>query len=254
VLQEAQLDPAMVEEILIFAVHNGGLMSDEAGTLQHCISIEQPDLTLAGVLQGMLRSKECQIDFEVRRRYADKIFSVLRVIAKALNHLHAMGLVHGSVCLENCGKFKEKWKLTGMLGSQRIHSFVNPRRLYHSAPPEAITLRDSRNVEIRNDLLADPSQDVWGFGKVAYDVLVGDPLIAFGDEEDVETKQTALNVLCQWDDENIDRVCQQLARVGVSDEGIDLLSHCLAADPDRRPPMEAVLQHPCWKSLRRTKR
>ncbi|GKY96491.1 hypothetical protein MPSEU_000608500 [Mayamaea pseudoterrestris] len=252
-LQHANLDPIRVEEILIFAVHNGGMPAEEIVTYQHCISIEQPDLTLAGVLEGMLQSNECQTDFQVRRRYADKIFSVLRIVAKALAHLHEMKIVHGSVKLENCGKFRECWKLTSMLGAQKIHSIVNPWRLFQSAPPEAVAFHASNAFELRTDLLADPSQDVWGFGKMAYDVLVGDPLIFFG-EEDTANMQSALHALHHWDDDSIDKVCQQLARVGVSGEGIDLITHCLAADPERRPPMEAVLQHPCWKALRRQNR
>ena len=102
--------------------------------------------------------------------------------------------------------------------------------------------------------MAEPSHDVWSFGKMAFEVLVGDPLLQYGERFTLEENQEALALLYQWDDESVEKVCQQLARVGVSDEGIDLLSHCLAADPDRRPPMEAVLQHPCWKALRRQHR
>jgi serine/threonine protein kinase len=198
----------------------------------------------------MLKSQECQTNFAMRKRYADKVFSLLRIVAKALKHLHSFEIIHGSVSLENCGRFKTTWKLTSMIGSQRVGEKLSPMRLARAAPPESI-ISVNGAFKVGDDLAASCAQDVWGFGKMAYDILVGDQLVMFDDNEIVPTSQDALAVLHGWDDLNIDEASQHLARVGVSEEGINLISHCLAADPGRRPPMDAVLQHPCWKSLRR---
>jgi serine/threonine protein kinase len=252
-IRDAELDPTLVEEILIFAVNGFGMSTAPHGAHQYCISIEQPNLTLAGVLLGMLRNEDCQTDIIMRRRYSDKIFSVLRIMAKALKHLHASGIVHGNVCLENCGKFKSSWKLTSLLGSQRTAATFNPIRHLHAAPPESIVVLEDHSFGFRDNLVAHPSQDVWAFGKMAYDVLVGDPLIPF-DQDGRDGSKLALAAIYRWDEANVDSARQHLARVGVSDDGIDLISHCLAAEPDIRPPMEALLQHPCWKALRQQRR
>lgn len=196
-----------MEEVRVFAVGANGLETSEVAK-QHCIAIEQPNLTLVGVVEGMLNNRDCQTDPEVRKRYVDKVFSVLRVIAKALRHLHSLGIVHGSVSSKNCGKYANRWKVGALL------SMCMAGEAHHSG------------------VRAHPSIDVLDFGKLSYEVSVGETLkVGRGTEE----------------------IARKLRRAGVSELGVELVLACLHPVSERRPTMIDVLKHPMWKELRRQK-
>ena len=266
------LDIHHVEEVLTFAVNESsdGQPLEEQGSnptaRQFCISIERPSLTLDRVVDGMLRNEGYRRDPELRKRYAGKIFTVLRLIAKSLRHLHASGVVHGDLCMEQCGKFDDaSWKVMGRLQFQPIGEKFDSNRWGLSYPPEAIIEKTEENNDICDSddapvhfnpkLVTDPTIDVWAFGKLAYEVLVGTPLL----ESDLskmpsEDFVTMLGVM-EWDQENnLKQVYHDLLDTGITESASDLITSCLFPLPEDRPAtMEEILSNPAWKEMRRNK-
>jgi hypothetical protein len=135
------------------------------------VSVEQPNLTLRGVMKGMLQNEECQIDSKVRQRYALKVFSVLRMVAKAIDHLHSLGIVHGKVNLDTCCKYNDSWKLADVLRSQEIGAGMRISRLSSCSPPESVEALRSGDrglqASFKSDYVCSPAMDAWAFGKTA---------------------------------------------------------------------------------------
>jgi hypothetical protein len=254
-LREKEVDFTFVEEVLIFACGEDGSEPVDGEPQQYYVAIERPNLNLSGVVSGMLENEECQTDSAVRMRYSGKVFSVLRVVAKALLHLHSLGVVHGNVCMENCGKYDDKWKLSDGLGMQEIGGRFEASRFGKSAPPEAIEPAVSAAMEhqaaFRFGMVTEASIDSWAFGKLAYEVLAGEELVEFGRSEEVSENHRALLDIMHWSDFDQGEVHKKLKRVGISKVGIDLVVQCLAPRAEDRPNMDEILSHPVWKELRR---
>lgn len=183
-----------------------------------------------------------------------KVFSVLRLISKSLRRLHAQGFIHGDVSVSSCGKFYERWKLIGLLGSCREGTPFKKGRLSNCAPPEAVEARSTRDrVRFRNDITARVSVDSWAFGKLAFEALVGQPLLAPEDSENCSTiseDDTCLLRLVRWSDVDIQDVRQELKRVGVPIGACELIGSCLSPEPNERPTMEQILKHNVWSELK----
>lgn len=241
------MDSSLVEEVLLFGVGEDGLLSEE-DPKQYCVAVEQPNLTLAGVVAGMLNNEECQSDVTVRRRYIGKIFAVLRVVCKALRYLHDRDLVHGCMNPTKCGKYGGKWKLAGMLSLNRVGSFVDRGWICFSAPPESLELDGQGRPFFRDDYRAAATLDSWGFGKLAYEVLVGTPLFEL--DGGTISERGIMQVL-RWSDSDVNRVGDDLRECYLPEEWIAILSCCLAPNPGNRLSMNEILDDPAWKELRR---
>ena len=138
------MDPVYVEDVQIV----GDSLKEEKqqdGQVQkqYCVMIEAPQLTLDTVVDGMVRKGGYGGDVELHRKFAAKICAVLRLIAKALRHLHENGVIHGNLCTNTCGKFEHAWKLLGKLDVQPIGAPINPSRFHQSFPPESLQLNDA---------------------------------------------------------------------------------------------------------------
>jgi len=251
-LRDHDFDWTLFEEVFMFAVGEDGMLATDDGARQYCVSVEQPDLTLAGVVEGMLNNEECQRLPEVRQRYADKIFAVLRLVAKALRYLHERGIVHGDLQLSNCCKFANKWKLSGVLNMQKVGERLSSKhRLSPSIPPECLEPRNksSQSFEeiVRPEAEARPSMDSWAFGKLAYEVLVGEQLFDFQSDDTQQHHEVWTRIL-DWNDRKVFEVRSKLQSSGVSSAARDLIAQCLAPCPDDRPVIAEIL-----KQLRRLK-
>jgi serine/threonine protein kinase len=257
VRRAANLDLNFVEETFDFVVHEDG--TDESPQ-QFCVAVESPSQTLNRIVAGMLDNPDYERKPELRQRYMIKVCLVLRQVAKSLCHLHSSGVIHADLCLENCGKFGDKWKLASTMGIQNVGKSCDPSRLGESAPPEAIELVKgnpksttlTRPVALKSNLEAHPSMDIWAFGKLAYEALVGEPLLDFDTTLPPKDDIKALNDIMKWNKANLKEVVEDLIAVGIPKSGIDLITHCLMPQPHKRPAtMDRILVHPFWKEIQR---
>jgi len=249
----------LVESFFEFAVHED---ADDDIPQQFCVSVERPSLTLDRVVDGMRRNEEYRKNEDMRTRYLSKAAMVLRLVAKSVRHLHKLQYIHGDVCLATCGKFDDSWKMTNIIGSRRQGEFFSPTRLGESSPPEAVELlnemiessRDSgrKRATFVSELEADPSIDIWCFGKLAYESFTGRKLIQFDAEKFMRNDNRALLRLLRWNESDLRVVIDHLRDAGVSNLGADLISCCLLPIPEDRPKtMDEILDHPFWKDMRR---
>lgn len=248
----ASLDVSFVEDALDFVVQD-----DIGRPQQFCLAMECHDQTLNRVVATMLSKPDYQRKPELRKRYIVKACLVLRQLAKSLCHLHASGVVHADVCLENCAKFGDTWKLANTMGIQRLGTLCDPLRLGESAPPESIhyvhdgpTNILSRKASFKKDLTVQPSVDVWAFGKLAYETLVGEPLLDFDTRLETKHDTKALVAIMNWNKTNMNEVRKDLFAIGLPKSGIELVIQCLSPKPQERPDMDQILSHPFWSEMR----
>ncbi len=235
-------------------MHEDG--TDESPPQQFCVAVESPTQTLNRVVAGMLDNRDYERKPELRKRYMFKVCLVLRQIAKALSHHHPEGVIHADLCLENCGKFGDKWKLASTMGIQNVGKACDPTRLGESAPPEAVELvkrgLSTRQACFKSNLATHPSMDIWAFGKLAYEALVGEPLLDFDTTLEPKDDSKALSDIMKWNKVNLNEVAEDLAGIGLPKTGIDLITQCLMPQPHKRPPsMERILSNPFWKEIQR---
>jgi serine/threonine protein kinase len=248
-----------MEEVLTFGV-NEGPQSDDA-TQQYCISIERAQLTLDEVVDGMVQKGRYRHDANLQKKYAAKICYVLRSIAKALRHLHEAGAVHGNLCLQNCGRFEQSWKLRGRLGFKKIGEPFDTSRFHQSFPPEALKVdeqegeifdSDDAPVSFRSDMSASPAIDIWSFGKLAYEAIVGQPMINFDSSKSADEDVVSLLEILEWGESNMRTVFENLLESGVPESGAEMITSCLFARPEERPrSMHQILENSFWKDMRR---
>ena len=207
----------------------------------------------------MIKNPGYQNDTDLRKKYAAKMCAVLRLIAKALRQLHHSDLVHGNLCMANCGKFEHSWKLLDTMGLVRIGSVIDPVRFDQSVPPEALRIDDGEGAVFDSDnppvafqfIQANPSVDIWAFGKLAYETLVGQPLVAF--EATITTAEDTVSLLeiLEWDHSSLKSVFTGLLDSGVTESCAEVVTSCLFPNPKDRPAsMDAILDDPFWKDMR----
>jgi hypothetical protein len=229
------------------------------GQQQYCIAIECPQVTLDRVVDGMAKNTGYQHDIELRKKYAAKMCAVLRLIAKAIRHLHTSGVVHGNICMKNCGKFDQTWKLLDVMKVQRIGQPIDPARFERSFPPEGLQLDEHEGAVYDSDntavsfqfVTATPSIDIWGFGKLAYETLVGKPLVDFDESKEISRDVVSLLEILEWDQSNMKTIFTDLLECGVTDNCAELITSCLFPRPEDRPTsMDTILEDPFWKDMR----
>ena len=251
-----KLDFNYVQHVSCFVV--GGRDSYlSGGSSQYCIAIEEPTLTLDRIVSGMLKNEACRHSIDLRKRYAEKVFAVLRLVAIALQNLHSSGIVHGSISPGCCGKFDDSWKLLGAMTMQQVGDPFDCARFGGSVPPEAVEPQSSaaaleRQCTFRTNIGVSTSIDIWGFGKLAYDVLVGSPLIKFDAGKDLRQDHQALLKIMHWSALDLVEAKRCMRHAGVPEPGVDLIAKCLAQEPSSRPSsMKEILCCSIWRELGR---
>lgn len=258
---QVELDDMYVEEVNVFVEYTDELNDLVGATAQQrCVSIERPQLTLDKVVAGMIKNGCYAGDPEMRKKYAAKVCSVLRLIGKAIRHLHNAGVVHGNVSMEACGKFDEMWKLRERLSVQVFGEPFDPTRFAESFPPEALVLSeedagvsdsDFAAVSFRPSFNAHPSIDVWAFGKLAYECLVGKPLVEFDKSKETSNDSISMLQIMEWDQSNMKEVFSNLLDSGLGESGADLITSCLFPIPEDRPStMDEILSHEFWQEMK----
>lgn len=252
-LLRSSLDTTFVEEFDHFDVTDLDDNAPHGIPLKCCVSIEKAKMTLARVVAGMPRNHEYRSNTDLLARYYGKVKSVMHQICKALSHLHENGIVHGCVDSHHVGKFLESWKITGIIGSVVIGENIGLDRLGLHSPPETfIRSAPSGTGSIRNtntpfemSLKAEPTVDIWSFGKLLYEVIMGESLLSLFLDNDDESMSA--NFISRWSTVCLDILSNELLEAGVGSSGLDLIVSCLAPTKEDRPAtMSIVLQHPFW--------
>ncbi|KAL7470976.1 hypothetical protein ACHAXS_011265 [Conticribra weissflogii] len=252
-LLRSSIDSAFVEELDHFNVTELDDNAPHGVPLKYCVSIEKAKMTLAQVVGGMPRNHEYRNNTDLLARYYGKVKSVMRQVCKALSHLHENGIVHGCVDSLHVGKFLETWKITGIIGSVAIGENLRLDRLGLHSPPEAFIRPSPRvtgsieneDTPLRMMLRAEPTVDVWAFGKLLYEVIVGESLFSIFLDHVDET--TSAKFVSRWSTDCLDIISNELLEAGIGSSGVELIVSCLAPTKEDRPATNwVVLQHPFW--------
>lgn len=251
-----------MEKVFTFSVNEGGPRHTKDSE-QYWLCTEKPEVTLRDVTESMNKKGGYWHEPELRSKYASKVCSVLRLVAKSLFHLHSRGVVHGDLSLESCGKFEHAWKLRGRIDVQTIGKPFDICRFGSSFPPEALYSADqdsnvcdsdSPPISFRDSMVADVAVDIWGFGKLAYEAIMGKPLVEFETNKPSDDVVLLLDVM-EWNESSMKEIfLELLEHGGIPETGADLFTSCLFPRPvDRPPTMEAILSHPFWKDNQKTR-
>ena len=259
-IKDTDFNPACVEVIDFFAVHDFSAYASANAPQQFCVAIEKPSLALARVVAG---SGDYRQEPDRFHKYLTRVCMVLRYVGKAVNHLHDNGLVHGNISLLNCGKFGDQWKLMGITGAKALGEDVPTWAMSEGIPPEATVLSPDQNggleeasVKLHETIKASPSIDAWAYGKLMYEVLVGEPLIPFDyNMEAFYNDRNALVALAAWDQSTLRDVVNEVVESGAGTLAADLISHCLCPSPEDRPKdFDEILAHPFWEDQRQMRK
>jgi len=198
-----------------------------------------------------MAKKDYSNDKERLDGYLSKIRKLFRSIGDSVSYLHKQNVVHGNLHLQCCGKFDDGWKLTGLIGAQSAGDPMLTSHMDNSVPPESVFFRGTRGQSgyLHDTIIASPAIDIWAFGKLMYEVLVGKPLLPRDLDKDIGEDQRYLNLLGRWNAENLASIVADIENSGNGTLAADLISHCLCQRPDLRPKkMDEILAHPYWSS------
>ena len=208
----------------------------------YCITMEGADTTAENLMLDL--------------RKAGKPFpaKALKRIGISLLHMHEHNLVHCDFGTHNIGKFGNRWKLLGVGGSVPIGKPSNPNRgFYH--PPESIVVENKRAAlgkkavsAVVVSIPARPSYDVWAYGVVLYEAIVGVPLSPYACRGKRAMSSLEVAKVGHWDEQNLKRALKHLP-ANVDDVARSLITKMLHYSPDERfTNMRQVLEHPFFAS------
>lgn len=257
-----ELDDLFVEKVDVYVERvEEPLQTNEQPAHKLCVAIVRPQMTLDKVVESMQRNGGYKNDFGMRMKYSAKVCSVLRLIGKALQHLHESGTVHCNLCTETCGKFEDGWKLLERLGVVMAGDPLDPSRFRRTFPPESLQLAEQQGAMYDSDhapisfvetLTARPSIDIWAFGQVCYESLMGRPLVEYDRMKSPSEDVAALLQIMEWDQSNMQHVFSDLLESGIEESGADMITSCLFPNPvDRPASMQEVLDHPFWMDMKK---
>ena len=204
-------------------VHHGAYQSASAEAA-YCITMEGADSTI----------EHQMLDY----RRAGKAFpaSELKRVGVSLLHLHENGLVHTDFGPQSVGKFGPLFKLLGVGGCVAIGGETDPKHgIYH--PPESISVetvevdgKERKTAKVVS-VTASDALDIWAFGNMVYEAMVGTPLSAYS-HRGQRVKSSNLAKIAKWDDHSLQRA---LRFVDAEDTLVrDVISKFLHPDPAQR--------------------
>ena len=254
-LEESNLSFDFIEDIHYFAAHELGGISATKLPTQYCVAVAKPDLTLARIVEGMPKDHEYRQNKEKFNLYLKKVSNVLRLTARAIKHMHEEGVVHGDIGPHTCGKFGDKWKLLNIPNSKCIGEELGVTRMGEYSPPETVEFVLGEKVaRFKSSVIADESIDIWAYGKLCYEVFVGEVLIDFDPTIETSEDYIGLHDLGRWGERQLKGVYDSIIDCGVGPVGADLVSRCLNVDKRHRPTsMDEILKHPFWKANKKKK-
>ena len=204
-------------------VHHGAYQNASADAA-YCITMDGADCTVEHQMLDMRRAGKAFPSNELKR------------VAIALLHLHENGLVHSDFGPHSVGKFGPLWKLLGVGGCVPIGGATDPKHgIYHC--PEAIKVEEvvvdgqERKTAKVTSITASPAVDLWAFGHLIYESVVGAPLSAYS-HRGQRVKSANLAKIARWDESSLKRA---LKHIDESDTlARDVVSKFLSPDPEQR--------------------
>lgn len=204
-------------------VHHGAYQNASAEPA-YCVTMEGADATVEHQMLDYRRAGKAYPSTELRR------------IGVSLLHLHENGLVHTDFGPHNVGKFGPLFKMLGVGGCVRIGDETDPKHgIYH--PPEAVSVENvvvdgkERKTARVIPITASPAIDLWAFGHMVYESVVGTPLSAYS-HRGQRVKSSNLAKIARWDDQSLQRA---LRYVDADDTlARDVISKLLNPDPEQR--------------------
>ena len=242
-----------------------------------CVSFERPLLTLQDVFDtSRFRRRKNQA-------WARKSWSLLKRLAQVLDYFHSVGYVYGHVETATIAKFNgsNNWKLTDMRYTTKIGSPMSGG-LRPGAPPESIsssslvlspssdrltaisfdedfnrtkTINYSVSLDEEGPSLsfapehcvADPSWDIYSFGLVMGQLILGQSMVLLPNFEKAEDAH--LKNLNHFGYDRLLKI-QATARKVTGRKASTLLSKCLQPAPEDRPrSMSEILQDPYFDDI-----
>jgi serine/threonine protein kinase len=193
-----------------------------------------------------MAKKEYKNDNDRLQAYLAKIRKVLKTIGNSICFLHKQNIVHGNLHSQCCGKFEDGWKLSEFLGVQSFGDLISTSHMIHSLPPESVTFKGGKGHVLKT-ITASPVLDIWAFGKLMFEVLVGKPLLPHDLTVDRKHDQRYLQSLGNWNQDDLTDVVTKIENSSNGTLAADLISHCLCKRPELRPrSMDEVLSHSFW--------
>ena len=204
-------------------VHHGAYQSASAEAA-YCVTMEGADATVEHQMLDYRRAGKAYPAAELKR------------IGMVLLHLHENGLVHTDFGPHSVGKFGALYKLLGVGGCVRIGDETDPKHgIYH--PPEAISVESvevdgkERKTAKVLPVEASPAIDLWAFGNMVYESLVGAPLSAYS-HRGQRVKSSNLAKIAKWDQHQLIRAVRHMD----PDDNLarDVVEKFLNPDPEKR--------------------
>ena len=204
-------------------VHHGAYQNASADAA-YCITMDGADYTLEHQMLDLRRAGKGFPSNELKR------------VAISLMHLHENGLVHTDFGPHNVGKFGPLWKLLGVGGCVPIGASTDPKHgIYHC--PETVKIEtvmidgQERKTAKITSITATPAVDLWAFGHLVFESIVGAPLSAYS-HRGKRVKSANLAKIARWDQSSLKRA---LKHIDESDTlARDVVSKFLDPDPRKR--------------------
>lgn len=204
-------------------VHHGAYQNASAEAA-YCITMEGADATVEHQMLDYRRAGKAYPSNELKR------------IGISLLHLHENGLVHTDFGPHSVGKFGPLFKMLGVGGCVRIGDDTDPKHgIYH--PPEAISVENvtvdgkERKTAKVISITASPAIDLWAFGHMVYESVVGAPLSAYS-HRGQRVKSSNLAKISRWDDNSLQRALRHVD--GEDTLARNVISKLLHPDPEQR--------------------
>jgi serine/threonine protein kinase len=127
-----------------------------------------------------------------------------------------------------------------------------------NSPPEAVRLIQDELYSLRkhrsalhDPIIAEPSLDIWSFGKLFFEALFAEPLFPHSHSISFSKDFKTVETIGGWNEDNLEQVTSDLLHIGVTMLGVDLVKQCLQPHKaDRLQSMDQVLRHDFWKELK----
>ena len=248
-LNESKLDFKFYEELRYFAIGDENVADIPSGLkLRHCVAVTKSKLSLSRVVAGMPRNHGYRADLNLLRKYYGKVKSILFRVGEGICKLHVSNIIHGQIDSRSIMKFGDKWKITGLCGSVVRGGLFPKTRIGSHSPPEFFVaqLNESASTSKKSAIVvANPSIDIWAFGKLMFEAFVGESIFASFVENDDE--ELEFGFIAGWSNRHIEVVTKLLTESGIGDLGLDLVCSCLQLEPSRSKSMTKILRHDFWK-------